>query len=252
MTDGKNILSLEKVERNRFERNTIHQAFCELRFPTLPDLANVVPRPLLKQISRDFPHHEENVGLKIGITDRDMEQVQHPAHMFFSVDRTWKTWIRTSSLGVETTAYVDFEDFLLRVRKILDSAQPSLDTDFFTRVGLRYINVLPAEIDDIGEWVNNSLVGPLANGPLNGAQRCWSEVRGATELGTYTFRYGLVGVEGTGQRYVMDADFAVESVEWANTLSYLRRLNELNYYLYSWAIGPRTRQYLGTATKKGA
>jgi uncharacterized protein (TIGR04255 family) len=145
------------------------------------------------------------LSVKIGITDKGMEQVPQATHRFLSVDRPWKTWLRTSSFGVETTAYVDFEDFLARIGKVLDAAERCLDTDFFTRVGLRYINVLPAEIGDIEGWVNDGLVGPLADGPMHAAHHCWCEVRGTTEFGTYTFRYGIVGVEGEGQRYVMES-----------------------------------------------
>jgi uncharacterized protein (TIGR04255 family) len=243
-TPGKN-LSLEKVKRLRFERNTIRQAFCELRFPTLPEIANDPPRVFVKHIRHAFPHQEQGVGLKIGITDKGIEQIPQATHRFLSIDRSWTTWLRTSSFGVETKAYVHFEDFLSRLSKVLDAAQPCLDTDFFTRVGLRYINVLPAQMGDLEGWVNDRLLGPLGTGPMASAEHCWCEVRGTTELGSYTFRYGLVGIEEEGQRYVLDADFAAESVEWTDTIEYLHHFNELNYYLYWWAIGPRTKEYLG-------
>lgn len=244
-------LNLEKVKRLRFERNTIRQAFCELRFPTLPEIANDAPRAFVMQIRHDFPHYEQGMNLKIGITDKGMEQIPQATHRFLSIDRSWTTWLRTSSFGLETRDYVDFEDFLSRLSKILQAAQPCLDTGFFTRVGLRYINVLPAKVGDIVGWINDRLLGPLGDGPMVAAEHCWCEVRGTTELGSYTFQYGMVGIEGEGPRYVLDADFAAESVEWTDTVECLRRLNELNYHLYSWAIGPRTKNYLGSGTEKG-
>jgi len=244
------LLSLEKVPRVRFERNTIRQAFCELRFPTLPDLTNEAPRSFVMSIRRTFPQYEHGVGLKIGVTDKGMEQISQATHRFFSTDRARTTWLRASSFGVETRAYVDFEEFLSLVTQVMSGAQPCLDTDFFTRVGLRYINVLPAEHGDIDGWVNDVLLGPMKAGPMSGAERWSSEIRGSTDKGTYTFRYGLLGIEGEGQRYVLDADFAAESVEWSQALSYLRHFNELNYYLYSWSIGPRTREYLGRVIEK--
>jgi uncharacterized protein (TIGR04255 family) len=247
-------LALDEVSRVRFERNTIRQAFRELRFPTLPDLANDAPRAFVMAIRRAFPHYERRMDLKMGITDKGMEQIPQATHRFVSNDRAWVTWLRTSSFGVETRAYTDFTDFLSRVAQVIDGAQPCLDTDFFTRLGLRYINVLPAEIGDIDGWVNDTLLGPMKFGPMTGANRWSSEVSGLTDTGTYSFRYGLLSVEGEGQRYVLDADFAAESVEWGDALSYLRHFNELNFYLYSWSIdfylyswsiGPRTRAYLG-------
>jgi uncharacterized protein (TIGR04255 family) len=250
VASGEN-LRLEKVERFRFERNTIHQAFCELRFPTLPEIDKDPPREFVKRIRHAFPHFQQGVGLKIGITDKGMEQVPQATHSFLSTDRNWTSWIRTSSLGLETRAYVDFEDFLSRVSVVLDAALPCLDTDFFTRVGLRYINVLPAEIGDLEGWINENLYGPLSPGPMAGAQHCFCDIRGTTDQGSYTFRYGLVSIEGEGRRYILDADFAEESVEWSSAIDCLKRLNETNYNLYSWAIGPRTVEYLGKAVKKG-
>jgi len=243
-------LELEKVPRRRFERNTIVQAFCELRFPTLPEIANDAPRDFVKLIRHAFPHYEHKLDVKLGVTDRGMEQIPQATHRFFSPSKLWTAWLRTSAVGIETRAYVDFESFVAQVGTVMAAAQPCLDTDFFTRVGLRYINVLPAAIGDLEGWVRDELVGPMKPGPMSDAGHYWCEVRGTTEIGTYTFRYGCVGVEGQGQRYVLDADFAAESVEWADAPGCIRRLNELNYYLYSWAIGPRTREFLGRATDK--
>jgi uncharacterized protein (TIGR04255 family) len=213
-------------------------------------LANDAPRTFVMAIRRAFPHYERRMDLKLGITDKGMEQLPQATHRFLSPDRAWVTWLRTSSFGVETRAYIDFEDFLSRVTHVIDGAQPCLDTDFFTRLGLRYINVLPAKLGDIDGWINEALLGPMKTGPMSGADRWSSEVSGSTDIGIYSFRYGLFGIEGEGQRYVLDADFAAESVEWDNALSLLRHFNELNYYLYSWSIGPRTREYLGPFIEK--
>jgi len=164
VSDG--ILRLDPVKHERFRRNTIHQAFCELRFPSLPDIENDPPRDLVKRVRPTFPHHEHVVGANIGITDKGLEQVPQGTHRFLSRDRRWNAWLRKSSIGLETSSYTDFDGFISQVRSLLEAAQPSLDTDFFTRIGLRYVNLLPATPGDVQGWVNNQIVGPLRERPL--------------------------------------------------------------------------------------
>lgn len=239
-------LELPRASRTKFVRNTIKQAFCELRFPTLPDLDKEPPKQFVMAIRRLFPHYERGVGLTIGVTDRGVEQVPEASHQFLSQNRLWTAWLRNSSLGVETRGYADFHSFSGRVEQVLNAAKPCLDTDFFTRVGLRYVNVLPAARGDIRGWVNDALLGPLGLDMFQGSIRHLSETRGRTSEGDYSFRFGLVQVEGELEpKYVLDADFSAEAVEWGKTLALIERLNRLNFDMYAWAIGDRTREFLG-------
>jgi uncharacterized protein (TIGR04255 family) len=161
-------LSLPQAERVRFERNTIRQVFCELRFPTLPDLENDLPRDFLKSIGKEYPVYEHGMGLKIGITDKGMEQIPQGTHRLHSRKRDRTAWVRSSSFGVETRDYLDFETFHTQIITVMDGLTPHLDTDFFTRVGLRYLNVFPTDPNDITDWVNEALLGPFATDVLGG------------------------------------------------------------------------------------
>lgn len=243
-------LSLPQAERVRFERNTIRQVFCELRFPTLPDLENDLPRDFLKSIGKEYPVYEHGMGLKIGITDKGMEQIPQGTHRLHSRKRDRTAWVRSSSFGVETRDYLDFETFHTQIITVMDGLTPHLDTDFFTRVGLRYLNVFPTDPNDITDWVNEALLGPFATDVLGAVVQYWCETRGQTELGGYTLRHGVAGIEGEGQRYILDTDFYSEGVESGDVATHLSTFNEMNFALYNWAIGEKCRKWLGKGTPK--
>jgi uncharacterized protein (TIGR04255 family) len=250
MTKVAKVLNLPQAERVRFERNTIRQVFCELRFPTLPDLEKSLPRNFLKKIGKEYPGYEHGMGLKIGITDKGMEQIPQGTHRLHTRKRDRTIWVRTSSFGVETREYLDFETFHKQITTVMEGLTPCLDTDFFTRVGLRYLNIIPTDPGDINGWVNEVLLGPLATDVLGEVVQHWCETRGQTALGGYTLRHGVSGIEGEGRRYILDTDFFSEGVEVDDVSTHLLTFNDLNFALFNWAIGDKCREWLGSGTPK--
>jgi len=240
-------LNVPGVGRAHYQKNFIRLAVCELRFPTLFEVeAETPPLSLSKALRKEYPTHErlKNVNVNLG-------GVAHSnAHGFRSKKGRWSVTLRAAALSLETSLYDSFEEFAERLGFVLKAAEDTIDTDFFTRVGLRYINVVPCAPETAGEWINPALVAALAAGTYGAISEYWQRVQGPTTMGGYTFSHGIQVQPGSVPReYLLDFDFFKEDVAVGETLPVVKKLHELEYSMFDWSLGPKAKEHLGPSTK---
>lgn len=239
-------LALPSAEPAHFARNFIRQAVCELRFPTLFELEGARPPLSFSQaLRKEYPTYEpmNDVNLSPG------GLAQARAHSFKSKQARWRVALRASAISVETSHYDSFAELEHRLAFVLKAAEKVIDSSFFTRVGLRYINSIPFGDDDIREWINPALVGAFGAGIYGEATEHSQRVSGTTSVGGYLFQHGLsLDPKNQQQEYVLDFDFFCEDVEVADTMEVARSLHEQEFAMFSWAIGDRAKGHLGPST----
>lgn len=238
-------LDVPSVTGDGFVRNLIRTAVCEVRFPTLLQVDEVVP-DFQRKIRRVFPHYERSADISVdpaGVT-------RSSAHIFRSKTRTDAISLRQSSLVYETSEYPGFAQFVKAVESTLDAAIPLLDTDFMTRLGLRYINVLDfnalgISFANLDTWVNPKLVGPVAAIELGAIDHAAHEVRGRFESGTFLLRYGLIQKPETRHLgFVLDLDFSVEGLPVDEAVATIRSMHRREFDLFVWCLGPAAIRWL--------
>lgn len=241
LANSASFLTLPDVERAQFEKNFIKTAVCELRFPALLEFETKPPVQLQKELRKDFPHYERQQS--VNLTDPQEKEVRH---LLRSKKGDWLVSFKSSSIAVETSHYTHFDEFLQQIRMVVDKCKPLLDTDFFTRVGLRYINEVRIEDGKIDGWIRDDLVTPLVEGVYGTVDRFIQEVRGITKLGKFTFRHGIAGVEENKPAlYTIDFDFYNENVEAESALSLISDFNKESFRFFLWVIGPKVKERLG-------
>lgn len=166
-------------------------------------------------------------------------------HRFRSRDKNWIVTLRSSRISLESTTYPGFEDMQERLQQLLTQSKDILQTDFFTRVGLRFVNDIPTGSDPV-EWIRPELIAAL---PVFGSvTKCMQEIRGPCENGTYSLRHGFddQGDErvDSARKYVIDSDFFQEGVESRDVMPLVFGYHELAYSLFEWCIGEATRTLL--------
>lgn len=239
MPDHASFLTLPDVDRTRFEKNFIKTAVCELRFPALLEFETKPPVQLQKELRKDFPNYQRQE------TTQPSTQEKEIRHILKSKKGDWVVSFRPSSIAIETTKYTHFEDFFGQLESLVRKSTPLLDTDFFTRVGLRYINEIRIEDGILEGWIREELISPTKDvyGPLD---RFVQEVRGATASGKYTFRHGIAGAdENKRDLYAIDFDFWEENVELDRVLPIVSEFNKESFRFFLWAIGPKVKERLG-------
>lgn len=241
MADTPSLLTLPDVERAQFEKNFIKTAVCEFRFPALLEFETKPPVQLQKELRKDLPHYDRQQSVSLNDpADREVK------HLFKSKKGDWIVSFRSSAIAIETSRYTHFEDFQQQVQLVLDKSKPLLDTDFFTRVGLRYINEVQIEDRKLDGWIREELIEPLVNGVYGTVDRFAQEVRGVTKNGKYSFRHGILGIEADRRDlYTIDFDFYNENVEVSAVLPLISEFNKESFRFFSWVIGPKVKERLG-------
>lgn len=240
-------LNLPEVQVVEFERNFIKTAVCELRFPTLLEFEAKPPVQLQKELRKDYPYYEPAQAVSVGpaVVDRETR------YLFKSRKKDWAVSFKASAIALETTHYTNFAEFSQRLETLFTKSRSLLDTDFFTRVGLRYIDEIPIEDGELAGWVRDDLVTPLTQGIYGTVEHILQEVRGFTAIGRFTFRHGMVGsAQARDKVYSLDFDLYEENVPFDSVLSMVSQFNQQSFRFFSWAIGPKARTRLGKATAK--
>lgn len=239
---------LPKVEPVTYQRNLIRQVICELRFPTVYGLVRSKPPiELANSLRKSFPEHGIIDGVNVGPGGVAQE------FTFFFKDKKRKNTVtfRSAALNVESVAYNSFEELLDIILSASKAAKSTIDSEFFTRVGLRYINELPCDQTNIGGWVNHELVMPLIKGSL-GAPREYSGRVAATSFGGgFLLQHGISRKENAESSfYTLDFDLWKEDVAFEELASTLAALHESESRLFHWSIGPDALAYMGHAKPK--
>ena len=247
MTD---ILDVPHIESVTYQNNFITNAVCELRFPTLLGFDETALINVRKKLKRDYPLFEMGQSISVGGPD-GLNKETH--YYFYSKDRKWWVKFRSSAVTLETEDYKDFEDFSKRLEAVISASKDSIDTDFFTRVGLRYINLVPIKDNELSGWIRPELISSILTGALGTLRAIKSEVQGFIADGFYSFRHGLrINEKETGDKssYFLDFDYFDENVEVGNAVDLVKKYNEVNFSFFQWCLAEKAVKELGPGKKK--
>ena len=250
MSEEKRVLNLPRVTRVKYQKNFIKTAVCELRFPTFLELEEKPPRSFQAKIRKDYPFYEPQVAEQIGGPNGISREMRY---LFRSKDKHWTVTVKSFALAIETSKYIDFEDFFKRFSLVLESAKDMIDSDFFTRVGLRYINWIPIEDGNLEGWIKSELILPIIGDVLGSADSFTSLIEGKMERGQYAFRQSLQNIDDSNnkaQSYVLDTDYSCENVEYKDVKELVNCFNKTNFAFFSWCLGDKAKRLLGEGKTK--
>jgi uncharacterized protein (TIGR04255 family) len=235
------VLTLPKVSRAQFKTNFIRTVVCELRFPAILDYETKPPITLQRELRKEYPEYEKQQAFNVA--DPNERELKH---VLKSRKGDWLVSIRTYSIALQTSRYTHFSEFLDRLQYLFDKSLPVLDTDFFTRVGLRYINEIRLDAGGPPGWVNDDLIAPIVHGIYGSTDRYVQEVRGSMESGKFTFRHGASSLQKSKEdTYTIDFDFYNENVQAGDVMPMVTEFNKEAFRFFQWAIGPKAKEILG-------
>jgi uncharacterized protein (TIGR04255 family) len=241
------ILDVPQAAAAHYSKNFVRQVVCELRFPTLFELEGSRPPPSFAlALRKEYPHYDLVKNLNLTATGIAHGQ----GHQFRSKNLAWNVTLRAAAISIETSSYDSFEDLSSRILLIIKAASKVIDSDFFTRVGLRYINCLACDGDNVDGWINQELITPLVAGRFGDVMEYSNRVAGASkDGGGYLFQHGYGLNASTGKsEYVLDFDFYHDNVIVSDTIDILNKLHSQEFSMFSWAIGDKAKNYLGPST----
>lgn len=233
---------------DRYKLNFLKQAVCELRFPTLMELGDSrPPSALVAALRKEYPHLELANQVTIGV---GASTGSSNAHIFRSSKFDWTVSLSQSSLSIETTAYKGFPQMRERILRVVDAAAKIIDSDFFTRVGLRYINVIDVDEDPTDGWVNPALVQPVLSRHFTGIQEYAGRLQLLADDGGCLLQHGIRlkkparDGKASSPEYLLDIDSNRNDVALSDTAEALDAMHNQVFDIFDWSLGEKARNHL--------
>ena len=250
MSNDMRLLNVPTETSVRYKTNFITTAVCEFKFPILLELEEKLPIKFGTALKKKYPLYSKEQ--RVSISESGATPTGY-RYTFESRKKDWLVTIKPDALSLQTSKYTTFKDFYKCVAEILNTVGVLLDTDFFTRIGLRYINAIPIDDGTVEGWVNPLLITPIQDGSLGTLSKFHGEIRGFITNGAYTFRHGFDQnsiIERAPTKYILDFDYFAEGVEFSDALPVMAEFNKYNFSFFRWAIADKAKEMLGVGEEK--
>ena len=251
-----------------YDKNPLTQVIAELRFPPILKIGAEDPAPFQDRLRRDYPLYRRagtaaDLPPQIAGLIKQLNigsALETPSHAFSTEDGLRTVTLARDSLAVETKAYRTWEDFGSRVNEARTALEEIYQPSFYTRIGLRYVDVidrrnLGLEGDAWSDLINRKLIGLLAateitdevSEILSVASIRLSHTAGASVRLQHGIQSKQVAPSDVPHSvYVVDADFSTQERSACNNVpSVLGGFNRVAGNLFRWAITPRLTSALG-------
>lgn len=244
-----------QAERVIFDHNPLDLVVTQFQFPPILSIATQEPAGFQEPIRADYPlYTREDVLLVPPELEPLLAKLGRPPqsvrHAFRTADQQRTIYLTRDFLAVEEKRYERWENFRAEGERTLRMLVELYEPAFFTRIGLRYVNVIRRS--DLGlspdlPW--SRLVEPAFIGML-GLQKYQERVKESVAATTLRLEdapksavrvhHGIhpVGFEGGPEEtYFIDADFFTEErTNVADTLNVLDALHAHSGNLFRWVI----------------
>lgn len=253
-----------EVDRVIYEKNPLVEVICQLKFPRILRIDAELPVAFQDEIRATFPIFRQSTTIDIRNLPQDLAclaglntalGVGQPTYEFSSADGTWKATLTSQFLALVTTKYHRWEEFKERLRLPLEALVKIYNPPFFTRLGLRYQDVIKRSslgLNQVSwcELLQERILGELATPDVEEAA---IEVARnlLLQLGEdghkVRIQHGFAKTEQDPEYcYLIDCDFFVELQTEPNYATrVLDRLNKESGRLFRWCIKPRLHDAMG-------
>jgi uncharacterized protein (TIGR04255 family) len=252
-------------ERVVYGRNPLIEVICQLRFPPILRITAEPPVAFQERVRSDYPLLSEkfpdvNVEMPPGIppsfaelVKRNLPRRKLTGYDFASADEKWKVSLTRDFLSLSTNQYTRWEDFRQHLERPLQALTAVYDPAFFTRVGLRYQDLIQKsrlglpETTRWSELLRPHIAGVHAVPELAGAVE---ESLGQLLISLPQFgsrvrvNYGIVQtVESNENCFLIDGDYYTEERTKTDAVdAILAYFNKQSGRLFRWCIEDRLQK----------
>jgi len=242
-----------------YKKAPLVQVICQLRFPDILRIETEVPSEFQEHIRDAFPLFDR-VNPFMRQIPQELIQALGPntsavTYQFSTEDRSSTIELSPQWLALTTQSYKLWEGFLEQLAAPISALVGVYRPKFFTRVGLRYQDLivrshLGLEGRRWSDLLRPEILGELAIKGIEENAQGVSRVLHAkmpSGAGTVLLRHGFGTTPGGKEiGYVIDLDFSTEEkTEVSNVGTVLSRLHEEVGRAFRWCIRPELHDALG-------
>ncbi|MGD1007689.1 MAG: TIGR04255 family protein, partial [Ignavibacteriaceae bacterium] len=144
-------MSDQVIPRSIYKINPLMTVVCQFRFPPILTIDTEVPSKFQEKIRTKFPQYSEVPGFAQQLVPMSFPNINNPPlfgqpsiknHQFLSSDNDLVVNLTRTFITLQTSKYKSWEPFIENFKFILSSLVETYRPAYFTRIGLRYINLL--------------------------------------------------------------------------------------------------------------
>ncbi len=166
-------MSGNKLMRVRYEKSPLVEVIFQLRFPTILSINSNQPVDFQERIRARFPYFEEQIeeqndlliNPKIKATTL-RKTGENKNYAFISEDNHTKINLTPSFIAISTLSYIQWEDFKKNIEFAIPVFEEIYKPAFYTRVGLRYMDVITRSRLNLEEKAWTELMKPHVLGMI--------------------------------------------------------------------------------------
>jgi len=249
-----------------YQKNPLEQVICQLRFPPILRIDAEAPARFQEAIRQEFPLFEEKFEGSVDIPSEVAEQLpaeflrlpgisgmERRSFQFRTLDEQWTLSLTRDFIALSTSNYTRWEEFQLYFRKPFEVFLAEYSPAIFTRIGLRYQDVIRKSELGLEETPWSELLQPYIAGILAVPSVDQSHIKSTMQVvemdlsddyGKVTIRHGFATDKRTNEIcYLIDNDFFAEKIKDSNDV--IERLNHFNLRarrLFRWSITDRLHE----------
>ena len=231
-----------KFDRVVYEKNPLVGVTFQAKFPKFLAIETEQPASFQKIIMGDYPIYEQQNVVQIilgsGMQDGAQQptEIQGRMYIFRSLDKVWALTLGGDQVLLSTRVYKHWDEFKDRLKTFLNAFFQFYRPPMFTRIGLRYQNlILPWELGLDGHgWkdlIQPYIAGELASG-LQDDEIVSRQTVATIKLGNgnlLLLRHGLVTHKETQRlAFLIDGDFYSDNQRGADFDGTLEIIEQLH------------------------
>ena len=251
-----------------YGKNPLHQVICQLRFPPILRIDSEIPAEYQEKIRQEYPIFQQQPLQPEGLPPEEILRTIPPgikealfhssktAYDFISEDELWTVRLTRDFLALTCRRYERWEQFQQHLTLPLETLLETYKPSFFSRIGLRYQNVIRPSMlglegtkwaDLLSPYIACELASPEVATSIQEAGHT-IVVKLTDDRGVVRIQHGIVPPEdnGTGEAaYLIDNDFFVNQkigTEKENVWNILNQFKIRARRCFRWCITDRLHE----------
>lgn len=167
------------IHRVIFNKNPLDQVVCQLRFSPILRIEAEIPYEFQEKIKGQYPDYVEVNQLKLQVSTDEQAIIPNDFmkelskahstvnHQFKTEDGDFTINLTRTFLALTARRYERWENFLEMLKTPFDALIELYDPKIFTRIGLRYVNIIQRSLLNLEESKWNELLKPEILGLLS-------------------------------------------------------------------------------------
>ncbi|ASP19999.1 sporadTIGR04255: family protein [Antarctobacter heliothermus] len=234
-----------------YTRNPLAEVVCQMRFPRLLELDESVPADFQRALGKTYPtvDSRETATFRVGGGDATSSPVSRKVvYDFTTRDSKYTISLCSDFVAIKTESYERWEDFFSHIKNAVGALRGAYDIPYFSRIGLRYVDVIKRE--DLGladtswsELIRESALGLLGDDEIENEKivNQHSTTLLALTRGFVAIQSGIVVGDSGQNNYIVDSDFFFDTPteDDADAYELLAYYNKAARNAFRWFIKER-------------